>query len=635
MDPNGKIDSPSVATTAFPSQAAIEQETVLAPPATKSAKPGHLWGGTPGQGSHLKAAVSLPAAQPEDPGQVFLVQLRADMISKLSWQEEILNEILRKLDRPRGPPPPSLVAVAPAPIHNEKEVFIKKEKSDKSHGTNASGASGNVPEPRKTTFTPGAPHLFSTFTHYDLALQDVANIADGKKNRLRFARTKAEVGPEEEMTCSVRIVGHPAFDAFCALVVISNSIFLGMEVQLGISNYAEGLPLGMSVASYVYTAWFLLELLLRLKAEGRNFLFNADWAWSLLDIFVVLTSIWEVAAEIVYAMLQNDIGEVAGMSGLKALRIIRITRVVKVVRLMRVFRFVMAFRTLITSIADTLKSLFWALMLLIVIVYVFAVLFAQAVNDYVLDPESPPLPDRESLASDRYYASLSDTMLSLFMCVSGGVNWSEVMAPLPLISPIWALLFLFFICFTYFAVLNVVTGVFCQTAIESAQNDQTAVVHSILKNKQAHIDKIRNLFTAIGDDKTGVITFAMFEEQINSPAVKAYFEVLGLDVWDAWSFFKLLDLDDGGDVEIEEFLMGCLRLRGTARAIDVGKLIHDQTWLMRTHGKFQTYVEVELKKIQEQLVWLAGCYGPGDGTSSMTSNFGKSRRSSHSQKNRE
>ena len=28
-------------------------------------------------------------------------------------------------------------------------------------------------------------------------------------------------------------------------------------------------------------------------------------------------------------------------------------------------------------------------------------------------------------------------------------------------------------------------------------------------------------------------------------------------VWDAWTFFKLLDMDSGGAVEVEEFLMGC------------------------------------------------------------------------------
>lgn len=38
----------------------------------------------------------------------------------------------------------------------------------------------------------------------------------------------------------------------------------------------------------------------------------------------------------------------------------------------------------------------------------------------------------------------------------------------------------------------------------------------------------------------------------------------------------------GGEIQIEEFLMGCLRLRGHARAIDVEKIIYDQSWLIRS-----------------------------------------------------
>ncbi|CAE7426706.1 CACNA1G [Symbiodinium natans] len=299
-------------------------------------------------------------------------------------------------------------------------------------------------------------------------------------------------------------------------------------------------------------------------------------------------------------------GDVNSMTGLRAFRIVRITRIVKVVRLMRVFRFVQAFRTLIASIADTLKSLFWALMLLVVIVYVFAVLFTQAVNDYLADETNPPLPEHELQAAQQFFGTLFDTMLNLFMAISDGISWHLMLSPLRWISPAWVFLFLFYIFFTYFAVLNVVTAVFCQSAMESAQNDHAAMVHSVLKNKQAHISRIRQLFSKIGDEKTQTITFARFEEKINSPAVRAYFEVLGLDVWDAWSFFKLLDLESGGDVKIEEFLMGCLRLRGQARAIDVGKLIHDQTWLIRNQGKFQTFVEVEINKLQEQMTWLTG-----------------------------
>ncbi|CAE7426722.1 Cacna1h [Symbiodinium natans] len=224
--------------------------------------------------------------------------------------------------------------------------------------------------------------------------------------------------------------------------------------------------------------------------------------------------------DLAFLILEDDVGNVAS---------------VKAVRLMRVFRFVMAFRTLITSILYTLKSLFWALMLLIVIVYVFGVLFTQAVNDFLLEHDaaiSTVLTARELELANKYFGSLANSMLSLYMSIAGGVSWEDVISPLLAVSEIWGFLFLFYISFTLFAVLNVVTGVFCQSAIESAQNDHTAVVHSILKNKKAHVDKIKALFSKLGDDKTGAITFAMFEEKINSPAVQAYFEVLGLDVWD-------------------------------------------------------------------------------------------------------
>ena len=261
----------------------------------------------------------------------------------------------------------------------------------------------------------------------------------------------------------------------------------------------------------------------------------------------------------------------------------------------------MALRTLVTSIFHTLKALFWALILLFLIVYVFSVIFTSAVNEALYDPNFyPRLPERDAQA-ERYFSNLYDTMLSLFMCIAGGVSWEEVIAPLRYVSEVWGIAYLVFFSFTYFAVLNVVTAVFCTTALESAQNDHATVVQSMLDNKEAHLDKLRAVFSSLGASDTGAITFTMFEEKINTPEVKGYLETLGLDVWDAWSFFKLLDTDGGGAIEIEEFFMGCLRFRGQATAMDVGKIIQDQTWLITNQGKFQTYVEGELKILRDGL----------------------------------
>lgn len=42
--------------------------------------------------------------------------------------------------------------------------------------------------------------------------------------------------------------------------------------------------------------------------------------------------------------------------------------------------------------------------------------------------------------------------------------------------------------------------------------------------------------------------------------------------------------NESWQVEVEEFLMGCLRLRGPATAMDMGKVLRDQNWMVQTLG---------------------------------------------------
>ena len=52
---------------------------------------------------------------------------------------------------------------------------------------------------------------------------------------------------------------------------------------------------------------------------------------------------------------------------------------------------------------------------------------------------------------------------------------------------------------------------FCQSAIDSAQQDHASVVQAILEDKEAHVAKIRSLFNQFGGDgDTSVVTYAMF-----------------------------------------------------------------------------------------------------------------------------
>merc|ERR1719517_350810 len=71
------------------------------------------------------------------------------------------------------------------------------------------------------------------------------------------------------------------------------------------------------------------------------------------------------------------------------------------------------------------------------------------------------------------------------------------------------------------------------------------------------------------------MTWDQFESQLHLPEMELYFKAIDLDVSEARGLFKLLDLDESGTINVDEFVMGCLRLRGPAKAIDMATLMYD------------------------------------------------------------
>lgn len=68
--------------------------------------------------------------------------------------------------------------------------------------------------------------------------------------------------------------------------------------------------------------------------------------------------------------------------------------------------------------------------------------------------------------------------------------------------------------------------------------------------------------------------------------------------------------------------MGCLRLRGQATAIDVGKILQDQEFLIKNQDRFFGVLDAELRDLKMELATLRyaasgsdllGSSGPGPG----------------------
>jgi len=261
-------------------------------------------------------------------------------------------------------------------------------------------------------------------------------------------------------------------------------------------------------------------------------------------------------------------------------------RLVRVIRLVRIVRFVRGLRVLVYSIIGTLRSLVWALLLLLIVIYIFGITFTQAIYDHVATLDYDP-----GERYTRYWGTLARSMLTLFECIIDGLSWDSAIRTLGDAGWFWVALFLLYISLTVLAMLNVITGVFCQSAMDGAQKDSDILVQEYMQNKNRLIGRVRELFDTIDSSGKGHITMEDFEQNLDSPSMKAYFESLDLDAQDAWTLFKLLDDQETYAIDCEDFIMGCMRLKGGAKAIDLARVIYDNKMLRNKLTVFMERIE--------------------------------------------
>merc|ERR1712176_1160689 len=89
------------------------------------------------------------------------------------------------------------------------------------------------------------------------------------------------------------------------------------------------------------------------------------------------------------------------------------------------------------------------------------------------------------------------------------------------------------------------------------------------------VNSMRDLFEQVDFAETGQMTWDQFESQLGTPGMEMYFRAIDLDISEARGLFKLLDLDESDSISVDEFVMGCLRLRGNAKAIDLATLMFE------------------------------------------------------------
>ncbi|CAJ1411164.1 unnamed protein product [Effrenium voratum] len=534
-----------------------------------------------------------PAAHPASDLLALLQEHQAQILEELARHRDDMERLLHKSQDPTLP----MESKCARPSRHAKTPAL-------------SSPSGDVQEPDSDAVKDEFSEETSVVDADDLMMQssskeklgwdeeDEAKRRQAKARSLGRSASLSASEMERANRCGwlVHVVTSSAFETMTAFLICSNALFIGIEIELSVHFTESQMPASVQVIGLIYTGAFALELLLRVLTHGCSMFWKRQWAWNLLDLFVVLCSLWELLVLVAAALFPGfKVDSISVLTSLRILRILRITRLIRGNASHGTMRFLRALRTLIHSIVYTLKEVAWAGVFQILIMYFFSLALTQGAVAYL---RTNPDPDPRL---SKYWGHLSASMATLFMAVTGGISWEVASDPLWEISWIHWWLFLFYVSFTVLAVLNVMTGVFCQSAIKSAQHDHELLLQNMLAEKDDHLKRIKDLFAKLDHDGSGTVTLAELEDHMSDPSVQAFFESLELSITDVWSFFKLLESNVGCDIEPDAFFEGCQRLKGYARSLDLAKLMHQTQTLGKRQVDFMNHMEEQMEQMWAKL----------------------------------
>mmetsp|Transcript_56055 Transcript_56055/g.126489 ORF Transcript_56055/g.126489 Transcript_56055/m.126489 type:complete len:611 (-) Transcript_56055:99-1931(-) len=373
--------------------------------------------------------------------------------------------------------------------------------------------------------------------------------------------TPAEQRFEASSVCGKleNFVSGSEFDQVTGVFIVINAIMIGVQTEYMSQHDLDTSPWFFRMSELAFAVVFTLELLLRLCVYRFEFFTMPGWKWNLFDSVVVGLQLVEMALH----HLTSVFASVSINLNFASLRILRILRLIRIIRLVRVLRLVAELRRIVFSFVASLRPFCVTFLLLLMVIYITSVYLTQLILDHRTNHDVNPA-SREAL--DQYFRTLGRTALTLFESVAGGLSWDSAVAPLIVeVSPIMGVVFPLFIAFTVFACANVITGVFVESLLNNTK-----------ESKDRHtVNSLRDVFKSADADGSGSLSWEEFQEHMHDAKVEELFTDLDMHMSQAEGMFRLLDYKGDGALDMEDFVQGCLRLRGPAKGVDVGLLMEE------------------------------------------------------------
>lgn len=417
------------------------------------------------------------------------------------------------------------------------------------------------------------PSVYAEAIEKDMSAPTSESLASRKSKLIDLAeslqreREKADSLKNAPEVWWVKIVNSNRFDLGVGCIIILNTFVMLVHVELQGFHIREeifcndsgcaaseepGFEDAFTFLEHMFTTVFLLEMILRLVANGFRFLKSLMHLGDCAIVMISVIDIW------VLAPLGGD-----SSSGMAVLRIARLAKLAKVFRVVRVLRAFKPLRILVSTIAHSVGALAWSMTLLFVFELIGSIFLAQLLQPFLKDATNDLEMRRKVWTSFGTWTRAMYTAFEITMAPGGFIQYREVIENT---TPMVGLFFVIYGCVVTFAVIRVITALFLRATLAACDSDDDYDAHLVMLGRNAFAEMLQ---ASIDEDGSGGIDIQEFSTLIHIPQMKEWLADSDLSVAGAHRLCLALTNPETGEMNFEEFLRTLTMMRGPARSADL------------------------------------------------------------------
>jgi len=406
---------------------------------------------------------------------------------------------------------------------------------------------------------------------------------------------------EPQLTFFQCFVEDKRFNFLSGLVILLNAVFMSYESDVVMAKSLrkqQPEDRQLEVIELCFGGFYLIELSLRMSAYRMQFFKNKDWKWNMFDVFMVVFALQDFAVFMRWIRFENE-------NNYTFMRLIRLLKLLKTLRTVRVLRMFRELRLMLHSIFGCVRTMVWATMLIILVTFLFGIFFTQSCSIYVASSGNA-----DTAAVVMYWSSVMRAMNSLYMASTGGDSWRYMADILYEVGITTYFMFLAYIAFFLFVVMNTLTSLFIEAYMESAGRDDRFAIQQQLAKRKTFIQKFKAIYKQLDTENSGSLTWDQFKTILHDQEVRAFMSSLEIEASDVHEFFLALSHGGKRNVDLEAFVSGCMKLRGVAKSVDLVTLLEN---IRRTEGarlEFERRCYKQFDDLNQRLLDIRGTLLP-------------------------